>query len=68
MMTLQQQYQRHALRILNDGLHHADEAITWAISTLAPMPIELVLRGELNARPDFTLRELSLGATGNLQG
>lgn len=68
MMTITIAEQLHvaAHRILTDGRRHSIEAWAWAMrrtsreaAEFTGIPLEL----ERELRPDFSLRELSLGAT-----
>lgn len=63
-MEIDEQLRLRALRILNDGYRHSEQAYAWAAKTTAPMmyePRPSGLREELR-KPKFTARELSLGA------
>ncbi|WP_143093165.1 hypothetical protein [Polaromonas sp. OV174] len=61
-MSTTDQLQLRALRILNDRRRHAARAFAWARQVLStpgdPFPIP-----EAKSRHEFSLRELSLGAT-----
>lgn len=60
-MTPREQLQLRALRILHDGLKHSAAAVSWARLAANTSDSWIIMDAEL--RYQFTLRELSLGAT-----